>query len=399
VKLKTVSIGFLTVFSVILLTQTRPLSGVGQPAAFDSFVVPVGDGPGSIAIADVNHDGRLDILVANTISETLTVLLGDGRGRFHPAAGPPASTGRTPNDIAIGDFNADGHVDAVLANTGTPYITILLGDGSGKFFPSPHSPFSTSSYPHVHGVAAADFNADGKLDVVTDSWGHNQILMLLGDGNGNLSLPGRPFATGKRPYQRLRSADFNHDGKPDVVTTDMDINAVSVLLGDGRGGLRDAAGSPFAAGASPWSIAVDDINKDGNLDLVVVPYERDVTDPKQVGVTVLLGDGRGGFAKMFGSPFSLAGCRGPDRVATGDVNGDGSRDIVVSCAQNDKLMLYLGSKNGSFRTTSLAVPTGWSGLGVADLNGDGKDDIVVSSNPADSTASARPGHITVFLSK
>ena len=144
------------------------------------------------------------------------------------------------------------------------------------------------------------------------------------------------------PLKRPRGADFNHDGKPDIVATDMDIDAVSIPLGDGKGGLRDAPGSPFPAGASPWSVAVDDVNKDGNLDLVVLPYERDVTDPKQVGVTVLLGDGRGGFATMRGSPFSLAGCRGPDRVATGDLNGDGFRDIVVSCAQNDKLMLYLG---------------------------------------------------------
>jgi hypothetical protein len=360
-------------------------------ASFDQIVLPVGQGPTRIVIADVNHDGKPDILVANETSQTLSVLLGDARGHFLPAPGPPCPTGPNPNDMAMGDFNGDGNLDVVIANTQTPYLTILLGDGKGGFKPSPHSPFATTSYPHVHGVAAADFNGDGKLDVVTDSWGHDQILMFLGDGAGNLILPGQPFNTGKRPYQRLRSADFNKDGKPDVVTTDMDINAVSILLGDGKGGLHDAPGSPFPAGAIPWAVAIDDMNKDGNLDLVVLPYDRDVTDPKQLGVTVLLGDGKGAFTKMRGSPFSLAGCRGPNGVATGDLNGDGFRDIVVSCAQNNRLMLYLGSKDGTFQVSTRDVQTGWSGLAIADLNDDRKDDIVVSNNES--------GTITIFLSK
>jgi hypothetical protein len=367
----------------------------------EDIVIPVGLGPGSIGIADINHDGKPDILVANVTSETLSVLLGDGRGHFKPAPAPICSTGPHPNDIAIGDFNGDGNLDVAIANTETPFITILLGDGKGGFKPSPHSPFSTQSSPHVHGVAAADFNGDGRLDVVTDSWGRNQILVLLGDGAGNLILPGQAVNTGKRPYQRLRSADFNKDGKPDVVTTDLDINAVSILLGDGKGSFHNAPGSPFPAGAFPWSVAVDDINRDGNADLAVLPYDRDIIDPKQLGVTVLLGDGKGGFTKMRGSPFPLAGCQGPDRVATGDVNGDGFRDIVVSCAQNNKLMLYSGSKEGSFQISAREVRTGWSGLAVGDLNGDGKDDIVVAnSGPGENpTTRSTGGTITIFFGK
>ena len=366
---------------------------------FDRVLIPVGQGPGSIVIADVNRDGKPDILVVNTVSQTLSVLLGDGNGHFHQAPGPLCAIGPGANDIAVGDFNGDGNLDLVIPNTGTPYLTILLGDGKGGFKPSPHSPFDTKSNPHVHGVAAADFNSDGKLDVVTDNWGHDQILMFLGDGAGNLMLPGRAFSTGKRPYQRLRSADFNHDGHADVVTTDLDANAVSILLGDGKGGLRDAPGSPSPAGAAPWAVAVDDIDHDGNLDLVVLPYDRDVPNAAQIGVAVLLGDGKGGFAKIRGSPFSLAGCRGPDRVATGDVNGDGRRDIVVSCAQNNKLMLYLGTKDGTFETSSVDVPTGWSGLAVADLNGDGKDDIVVSDNSSAEDAKSHSGTVTLLLSR
>jgi len=350
------------------------------PDVPQELVLTVGKGPAPVAIADVNHDGYLDILVANADDRTLTVLLGDGRGHFHIASGTPIPTGEGPNDIAMGDFNGDGNLDLVIANTGTPYLTVLLGDGKGGFKPSPHSPFATSSYPHVHGVAVGDFNGDGKLDVVTDSWGHDQILLLLGDGAGNLILPGQLFHTGKRPYQRLRSADFNKDGRPDLVTTDMDINAVSILLGDGKGAFHEAPGSPFLAGPAPWAVAIDDINKDGNLDLVVLPYDRDVHDPKDIGVTVLLGDGKGGFAKMPGSPSPLPGCNGPDHVATGDFNGDGLRDIVVSCAQSNSLVFFLGQKGGGFQSsTRILKDIGWAGLAVADLNGDGKDDVVVSN--------------------
>lgn len=364
---------------------------------FDERVIPVGQGPGSIAIADVNHDRHLDIIVANETGGTLTVLLGDGQGHFSPKS--PVAGGRNPNDIAVGDFNGDGNPDLVIANTETPYLTILLGDGKGGFKPSPHSPFDTHSYPHVHGVAVGDFNGDGKLDVVTDSWGHNQILMFLGDGKGNLILPGQAFNTGKRPYERLRSADFNKDGRPDVVTTDLDQNAASILLGNGKGGLHDAPGSPTPAGAAPWAVAIDDMNNDGNLDLVTIPYAPEVPDARDAGVTVLLGDGSGRFSRMPGSPLPLAGCEGPDRIATGDINGDGFRDIVVDCAQNNKLMIYLGSKDGSFLTFSRSVQTGWSGLAVADLQGRGKDDIIVSNNVLDNEPKPAVGTITILSVK
>jgi len=360
--------------------------------ANDEIVIPVGKAPGSIALVDVNHDGHVDILVANTESENLSVLLGDGKGHFAAAPGSPFACGKGPNDIAVGDFNGDGNLDLVIANTGTPYLTILLGDGKGGFAASPHSPFDTKSYPHVHGVAVGDFNGDEKLDVVTDNWGRNQIMMFTGDGAGNLNLPGKIFNVGKRPYERLRAADFNKDGKMDVVTTDQDQNAVTILLSDGRGGFTEPAGSPFPAGIYPWAVAIDDMNKDGNLDLVTMPYDRDITNPKDLGITVLLGDGKAGFTKMRGSPFSLVGCKGPDRIAIGDLNGDGLRDVVVSCAQSNSLVFFMGTRTGGFEISSRQLKdVGWSGLAVGDLNRDGKDDVVVSNSAS--------GTITILWGK
>ena len=391
----TLRVGFALFLATTLFTVSLPAQ-TSAPDSFDRIVVPTGHRPGSIAVADVNRDGKPDLVVANTEDGTVSVLLGNGKDHFVPATGSPFACGPSPSDIAVVDMNRDGNPDLIVANTGTPYLSILLGDGKGGFVPSPHSPFATASFPHVHGVVAADFMGNGKPAVITDSWGHDQILMLPSDGAGNLLLPGTLFHTGKRPYERLRSADFNGDDKPDVVTTDLDANAVTVLLGDGHGGFREAVGSPFPAGAAPWAVAIGDLDRDGRLDLAVIPYDQGVTDPAQLGVTILFGDGRGRFTRRPGAPLSLAGCRGPDRIATGDVNGDGIPDIVVSCAQNARLVLFLGSQSGAFQSSTLEVRTGWSGLAVADLWGDGRDEIIVSNGGLDNDPKNQPGTITVF---
>lgn len=278
---------------------------------FEQVVIPVGKSPGPIAIADINRDGKLDIIVGNMDDGTVSVLLGDGRGHFTGAPGSPFRCNANPNDIAIADMNGDGNPDLVIANTQTPYITILLGDGRGGFRPSAHSPYATKSYPHPHGVVVGDFMGDGKPAVVTDSWGHDQILLIPTDGRGNLVLPGKLFAADLHTDSGVRAGDFNKDGHLDIVTVNQSGNEVGLLLGDGKDGFVKAPGSPFPAGDTPWMFTVGDVNGDGNPDVAVIPYERDLRDPKQLSVRVLLGDGKGGLSTMPGSPFSLVGCRGP----------------------------------------------------------------------------------------
>jgi hypothetical protein len=363
--------------AAVLVSASAPYPSIDL--SFGETVIGVGKGPGPMAVADINHDGKPDVIVANTADGTISVLLGDEKGQFSPAAGSPFPCGENPNDIAVADMNGDETPDLVIANTQTPYITILLGNGKGGFQPSARSPFATTSHPHPHGVVVGDFVGNGKPAVVTDSWGNSQILLIPSDGRGNLLLPGKFFDADLRSDAGVRAADFNHDGHLDIVTTSQRGNSVGLLLGDGKGGFRRAPGSPFLAAAESWSFAVDDVNRDGNPDVIVTPYERDLADPKQLGVTVLLGDGKGGFSTMRGSPFSLAGCDGPARVATGDVNGDGVTDLVVTCAQNDRVMFFLGEQGGAYRTFSRGVPTGWSGLAIADLHGDGRSEILVSN--------------------
>ena len=361
---------------------------------FHQITIPTGPSPRAIAVADLNHDRNPDIIVANEGSDasdsgSIAVLLGDGQGAFHAAQGSPFPAGHLPNDIAIADMNNDGNADLVIPNHQSPFLRVFLGDGHGSFHLAPGSPIDVHSNPHPHGIAVADFNTDGKLDAATDSWGNNQIEIILGDGTGRLLTPGKFFPTGHRPYERLRIADFNHDGHPDIVTTNLDDSTVSILLGDGHGSLHSAFGSPFPAGAKPWEVAIDDLNHDGNSDLAIIPYQRDITGSKDNAVTVLLGDGRGGFHPMPGSPLPLGDCRGPNSIATGDIGGDGRHGIVVACAESRTLHIYQQSREGTFNTTNLPIAGGWGSVAVARLTSDSRSAII--------TANADAGSITIYF--
>jgi FG-GAP-like repeat/FG-GAP repeat len=360
---------------------------------FRQLTIPTGRSPRSIAVADVNHDHYPDLIIANAGTDnaddgTLTVLLGDGRGAFHVAPGSPFPAGHLPNDIAVADMNNDGNPDLVIANHQSPYLRVFLGDGHGGFRLAPSSPIDVPN-PHPHGVVAADFNSDGKPDAATDSWGNNQIELLLGDGAGRLVTPGAFFATGRRPYERLRTADFNHDGHPDIVTTNLDDNTVSILLSDGHAGFHNVPGSPFPAGAKPWQLAIDDLNGDGNADLIVIPYQRDVAGPSENAITVLLGDGRGAFHPMPGSPLPLGGCQGPNSVAAGNLTGRGAHAIVVACAESKTLQLYERGPSGHFTASTIPIAGGWGSVAIARLTADPRSDII--------TANADDGTITIYF--
>ena len=362
-----------------------------NPTDAVSSRIPVGDSPGWVVIADLNSDAKMDILVANAGGRSVTVLLGDGKGNFKQAAGSPFAAGDEPADIAVGEINNDGKVDLVIANHGTKYVTVLLGDGRGGFSVAPNSPFTVKSDPHPHGVALADFNGDRKLDIVVDDWQNNNVTVLFSDGKDGFVSPGVSFAVGKMPYHKVRAADVNGDGKPDIITTNMEGNNATVLLGDGHGGFKQSAGSPFATGDSPFHVAVGDLNRDGKPDLAIAKYSGHASDPSADGVAVLVGDGRGGFQPMSGSPFPTTG-RASGCVAIGDINGDGLPDVAVANGASDNVTVLLGSNKGTL-TPGATFSVGRSpyALAVGDLNGDGKADIVTANN--------EDNDVTVLLSK
>jgi len=351
----------------------------------------VGDGPGIVVIVDVNSDGKPDLVVANERSGDASVLLGDGKGGFSPAIGSPVPAGQSPNDVTVGDFNRDGRPDLAFANHETQHLTTLLGDGRGGFVPAPGSPVSVAVKPHPHGIATGDFNGDGCPDLVTDSWGEDRLEILLNDCKGSFRTPGIYVSVGKHPYQRIRVADLNGDGNADIVSPNLDGSDVSILLGDGKSSFVQPAGSPVPCGDAPFNIAVGDVNGDGLADLAIVNSPSSTADRSgKDGLTVLLGDGHGGFRLMTGSPFPLD--RFPNIVAIGDIDGDGIADALVSSPDGDHITIFTMARNGSVASRKdLPVSGHPKGLAIRDLNNDGKGDIVVTNNSKN--------RVTVILGK
>lgn len=373
--------------TLVMVLAPLLLAGCGASAApppaplnFDQQTLAVGGAPASVEIADFNGDGRPDIVIASEKDGKASVFLNQGSGKFQRAAGSPFDAGANPNDIALGDLNQDRAIDLAFANHETEYLTVLLGDGRGGFAPAPQGPVHVNVKPHPHGVAIADLNADGRPDLLTDSWGVDQVEILFGNGKGEFPAPPMFVNVGKHPYQRLRAADVNADGRADILTSNLDGKDLTVLLQGAPGGFRPAPGSPFAAGDAPFGLAVGDFNGDRKADVAVVNSPGSTTDQRgRDGLTVMLGDGKGGFAKTAESPLP-AGPR-PNRIAVGDLNGDGLDDIAVSSPDSDTVRLYLMDRSGKAANTIVLNLAGHpKGIAIADLNADRRADLVVTNN-------------------
>jgi hypothetical protein len=218
----------------------------------------------ALAISDVNRDGKPDIVAGNVTwpdHETVSVFLGDGAGGFpsftNYATGPGHPNDRT---VAIGDLDNDGKPDIVTVNNYDNTLSVLLGDGAGGF--GPNTVF-TPGVNQPGAVALGDVNRDGKLDVAVPSSYGSHVAVLLGDGAGGFSSTAT-FGTGYGPYA-VDLADVNRDGKLDIVTSNFFAGTMSVLHGDGAGGF--AAALDFG-GAGGLSLAIADLNRDGKPDVV-----------------------------------------------------------------------------------------------------------------------------------
>ena len=353
----------------VLGTATLGAATLGRYPNAPGSPVAVGTTPRAVAVGDFNGDGIPDLAVTNYGSKTVSILLGDGSGGFAPAPGSPIAVGFQPFGVAAGDFNGDGITDLAVANYGSNSVSILLGNGSGGFATSTGTRIAVGTHPRA--VAVGDFNGDGIADLAVVNYGSNTVSTLLGDGSGGFTL-GSTTTVGTSPAA-VAVGDFNGDGIADLAVVNSASSSVSILLGTGSGGFAPAPGSPITVGKNPMAVAVGDFNGNGNADLAVVNTGSNT-------MSILLGNGSGGFASAPRSPITVGTL--PQGVAVGDFNGDGIADLAVasSASNNHKVIILLGNGSGGFSGapgSPIVVHLQPFAVALGDFNGDGTTDLAV----------------------
>jgi Ca2+-binding RTX toxin-like protein len=229
--------------------------GNGTFSAMPS-IISVGNEPHSVVIADVNKDGKADVITANIASNNVSVLLGEGNGAFKAAVNYNAGAGAAA--IAVGDFNGDSKVDIATANLNGNTASILTGDGLGGF----GAPATVVVGNSPYGIVSGDFNGDGKLDFATAN--DSDVSVVLGNGNGTFAAV-KAFPVGKG-VSGIAAADMNGDKILDIITSNFDSSDASILIGKGDGTFANE--QFFAVGAGPFGVAIGDVNNDGKPDVV-----------------------------------------------------------------------------------------------------------------------------------
>lgn len=361
----------------------------------------------AVAIGDLDGDGHPDLVVANWYQGcsgvfgpgNVGVLLGNGDGTLKPPVNY-FSGGFQALAVAVGDLNGDGNLDVVVANScpdngtcqaGLGQIGVLLGNSDGTLQPVV-TYYSGGGLPNA--VAIADLNGDGHLDLVVDndcqpivqsgctSPGSVGVLLGLGDGTFR---PAVTYETGNDLNTSLAVGDLNGDGHPDVVVIGgQDTGAVNVLLGNGDGTFRlPVSYSPV--GSEPHWVAIGDVNGDGHPDLVVAGLCQVQRACNGGSVAVLLGKGDGTFQAPI---FYTSGAFDALSVAIADMNNDGHPDLVVTNLQLNGafpgpgiVAVLLGRGDGTFQEPVNFLSGGGDPRAVlaADVNGDGKPDVVAAN--------------------
>jgi hypothetical protein len=306
--------------------QVAVFLGNGNGTFQSPVYYSVGFEPGSVAIADFNHDGNLDLAVTGfgTSTGSISVLLGNGDGTFRAA--PDVTLDAYPIFVAVGDFNGDGIPDLVASDS--PYVSVMLGNGDGTFQPPINNTLFSPIYPAAIGVG--DFNRDGKLDlVVAGQFGASSYAkVLLGNGDGTFQL-GASYSIGDNPLS-VAVADFRGIGILDLAIAGTGAGGVQVLLGNGDGTFQPPVDYETLNPTS-W-VTVGDFNLDGKLDLAVntnvLPYYGGYA-------TVLLGNGDGTFQP--GADYYVATEAG--FIAVGDLNGDKQPDLAVVGVPSETVVL------------------------------------------------------------
>lgn len=375
-----------TLQNTVVRSSDAPL--FQPPVLYDSGGLFWAGSNRGLALADINGDGYPDVVVSNSYSNTLGVLLNNRDGTFQPAVTYNSGGAYPPSSVAIADVNDDGKPDLIVANSSGPYpadhafVAVLMGNGDGTF-QSPVT-YDAGALGELSDVVVADVNGDRKLDLVV-AYFTGSIAVLLGNGDGTFWAP--ILSRLPSANDSIAIADVNNDGKPDLLATHGRDGWVGVSLGNGDGTFRTEV--EYNSGAIwPGSFAVTDVNGDSKPDLVVANggYPDGI-------VSILLGNGDGTFQPAKG--YDSGGTFGR-ALAVADVNGDGKPDVVVANLYTSNVGVLLGNGDGTFQP-ALTYDSGYefpNSIVIADVNGDGAPDLLIQNRAG---ANCCDGYVAVLL--
>jgi hypothetical protein len=377
----------------------------------------------SVAAADLNGDGKPDIVVANQCQSAtncsngiIGVLQGNGDGTFQTAQ-TYSSSGTKSSFVGLGDFNGDSHTDLLVVDQcesddtcSYGSVSLLLGNGDGTFQPA--QGFASEGVLAIS-AAIADLNGDHKLDTVvanecqSSSNCSGLATVMLGNGDGTFRVP-PAYAGGGYNTDAVAVGDLNGDGKPDLVVSNLcqtssctgQTGLLTVLTGNGHGTFQ-TRNSYSSGGYGAVSVAVGDLNGDGNLDVVVANQCSSSDCTAGGGIGVLLGNGDG---TLQSAQTYQSGGYTASSIAIADVNGDGKADLIVAnqcqtgdCQSDGNVSVLLGNGDGTFQPAQSYPAVGYNtvSLAIADFNRDGHPDIALASECADTTC--QNGLVSVLL--
>jgi hypothetical protein len=351
----------------------------GAAVSFAPALSPSAPGnPFAIVAGDFNADGKTDLATANSNASNVTILTGAGNGTFTAATLPANTTGLSPGAIVAGDFNADGKTDLATANANASNVTILTGAGNGTFTATTTAANTTGSSPA--GIAAGDFNADGRTDLATANSIPGNVTILTGSGTGTFTATTPPAnVTGSNPGA-IVAGDFNNDGNTDLATANATSNNVTILTGAGNGTFTAATTPANSTGTQALAIVAGNFNGDANTDLATANAASN-------NVTIFTGAGNG----TFSAATTAANTTGtqPFAITAGDFNADGKTDLATANANSTShnVTILTGAGNGTFTAATPPANTtgsGPRGIVTGDFNNDGKSDLATANDTASS---------------